>query len=282
MQMRDSCAILTIGGSLGLQSGSQSFRRHSVKIQKLLAVALALVISAPCALANEPLQGGVEETGILPSEATKNEEIIDMPAPVLPPVQKKPLEATIRQDALHGEADEDDPNLQAGTGVPDSDGGGGPLKGQATDQQLDSDDPDMDDQELQVAWDRWRNNLLYAVQTGVQEALNNPEDAMLRWDPVRKKVLMRFPLGTTSWFYCKVNSQRHIESLKIMESSGFDGYDKAVLKAVRDLEGSSILKFPKRSRRLFVTQSAGIKTSDQGGGRQDFKFGDVERYRMGN
>lgn len=254
--------------------------------KKLLALALALILSVPCAFANEPLQGGVEETGILPSEATKNEEIIDMPTPVLPSVQKKPLEATIRHDALSGQADEDDPNLQAGTGVPDSDGGGGPpLRGRADssgNQQLDSDDPDVDDQELQVAWDRWRNNLLYAVQTGVQEALNNPEDAMLRWDPVRKKVLMRFPLGTTSWFYCKVNNNRHIESLKIMESSGFDGYDKAVLKAVRDLEGSSILKFPKRSRRLFVTQSAGIKTSDQGGGRQDFKFGDVERYRMGN
>jgi hypothetical protein len=253
-----------------------------VKTRKLLALALALIVSAPCAFA-APLQGGVEETGILPSEATKNEEIMDMPTPVLPSVPKKPLEGTIKQDALHGEADEDDPNLQNQNAEADSDGRA-PLRGQAqTDQQpLDSDDPDMDDQELQVAWDRWRNNLLYAIQSGVQEALNNPEDAMLRWDPVRKRVLMRFPLGTTSWFYCKVNSNRHIESLKIMEPSGFDGYDKAVLKAVRDLEGSSLLKFPKRSRRLFVTQSAGIKTSDQGGGRQDFRFGDVERYRTGN
>ncbi|MDZ4833493.1 MAG: hypothetical protein SGJ27_06910 [Candidatus Melainabacteria bacterium] len=255
-----------------------------MKSRKLIALALALVVSAPCALANEPLQGGIEETGILPSEATKNEEIIDMPAPVLPEVPRKPLQGTIKQDALHGQADEEDPNLMGGTAVPDSDGGGGPLKGRADsagNQQLESDDPDMDDQELQVAWDRWRNNLLYAVQTGVQEALNNPEDEMLRWDPVRKKILMKFPLGTTSWFYCKVNSNRHIVSLKIMEPSGFAGYDKAVLKAVQDLEGSSILKFPKRSRRMFVTQSAGIQTSDSGGGRRDFKFGDVERYRSG-
>lgn len=254
-----------------------------MKSRKLIALFLALSVSVPCAFANEPLKGGVEETGILPSEATKNEEIIDMPTPVLPPVQKKPLEGTIKHDTLSGEANEDDPNLQEGQALPDSDDRA-PLKGQAEtagNQQLDSDDPDMDDQELQVAWDRWRNNLLYAVQTGVQEALNNPEDEMLRWDPVRKKVLMRFPLKTTSWFYCKVNNNRHIESLKIMEGSGFDGYDKAVLKAVRDLEGSSILKFPKRSRRLFVTQSAGIQTSDSGGGRRDFKFGDVERYRVG-
>lgn len=263
-----------------------------MKNQKLIAAVLALFLSVPCALANEPLKGGVEETGILPSEATQEGEIMDMPTPVLPEVPKgkagvgqfdnASLKGGVDDNSLQGHADQDDPNLTEGNAQFDKAGLRGPLKGRAElgDQGLSGDDPDMDDQELQVAWDRWRNNFLYAVQTGVQESLNNPEDVNLRWDPVKQAVVMRFPLGTVAWFACKINNSRHIESVKIMHSSGFPGYDNAVLQAVKNLEGDSLLRFPKRSRRSFVTQSAGIKTSDSGG-RQFFKFGDVERYRTG-
>ncbi|MBA3857640.1 MAG: hypothetical protein C0507_12095 [Cyanobacteria bacterium PR.3.49] len=140
-------------------------------------------------------------------------------------------------------------------------------------------DPDMDDQELQVAWDKWRNKFLWAVQSGVQEALNNPDDVDLRFDPRRGMVVVRFPLGTTAWFHCKISADRHIVSAKIKQSSGFPNFDQAVLNSINHLEGSSYLRFPSRSQRQFVTQTAGIKTSDSPE-RQYFKFGDVERYRV--
>lgn len=213
-----------------------------------------------------------------------------MPTPVLPEVQKQDgsldenaLKGNVKNDALQGQVD-DEGSDDMTAGVPQGDNAQRPvLRGKAElgGDGMQGDDPDMDDAELQVAWDKWRNKLLWAVQSGVQESLNNPEDQMLRWDPQRQAVVMRFPLGTTAWFAVKINNSRHVESVKIMHSSGFPGYDKAVLDAVRNLEGTSILQFPKRSRRQFVTQAAGIKTSDQGGN-QFFKFGDVERYRTGN
>lgn len=142
-----------------------------------------------------------------------------------------------------------------------------------------SGDPDMDDQELQVEWDKWRNKFLWAVQSGVQEALNNPDDVDLRFDPSRGMVVVRFPLGTVAWFHCKISADRHIVSAKIKQTSGFPNFDKAVLSSITALEGSTYLRFPKRSQRQFVTQTAGIKTSDSPE-RQYFKFGDVERYRV--
>lgn len=188
--------------------------------------------------------------------------------------------------ALNGSAQQDGGPLQGGAQddggnlTPMRPQGGKPiLQGSA----IQSDtgpaaDPDMDDQELQVEWDKWRNKFLWAVQSGVQEALNNPEDVDLRFDPSRGMVVVRFPLGTTAWFFCRISNDRHIISAKIKQSSGFPNYDKAVINSIMALEGSSYLRFPKRSQRQFVTQIAGIKTSDSQD-RQYFKFGDVERYR---
>ncbi len=270
--------------------------------RKLLALSLAIFISVPAVYAKEPLKGSVEDQGpsVTPSEAKTNKDIMDLMDPVSPPVPKKgnvedddddlesgtgkfdakkgPLEGKIRADDLSGNAD--DSNLQSGQGKLDPTKG--PLKGtaQMDENGLQSQDPDIDDQELQVEWDKWRNRFLWAVQSGVQEALNNPDDAMLRWDPQRQSVVMRFPMGTVAWFACKITNDRKIENLKLMHTSNFPGYDKAVLSAVKSLEGTSLLRFPKRSKRLSVTQSAGIKTAESGE-RQFFNFGDVERYRTG-
>jgi len=256
-----------------------------VKGCKFIAVALALSLSAPCAFGNEPLKGGVEETGTF--EEPRQQEIMEMPTPQLAPqkgdMDSNKLNGNVKDDTLKGQVD-DQGSEDMTAGVPQSDGSERPLlRGKAA---LDGeggysgDDPDADDSELQVAWDKWRNKFLWAVQSGVQESLNNPDDENLRWDPQKQAVVMRFPLGTTAWFSAKVDNNRHVTSVKIMHSSGFPGYDRAVTEAVRNLEGTSILQFPKRSRRPFITQAAGIKTSDQGGN-QFFKFGDVERYRTG-
>lgn len=254
---------------------------------------------APAVYADS-LKGEVNETGTLqPGEIKTNKNIMDLVDPaVSPEVPKKkeqdsgklgygslgkksgePLQGNIRQDELSGNAeDSGDGTLRSGTGQQDQTKG--PLEGKAEigEGALTGQDPDVDDQELQIEWDKWRNRFLWAVQSGVQEALNNPEDQMLRWDPQQNIVVMRFPLGTVAWFTCKVTNDRRIADMKLMHPSGYPGYDRAVINAVRSLDGTSILRFPKRSRRQFVTQQAGIKTSDSGE-RQFFHFGDVERYR---
>ena len=266
----------------------------------LLVIALSLILSVPAAYA-DTLQGEFNEAGTLPSNEIKtNKSLMDLVDPAAPPPPKKqaqpesetgkvglnnkvrkggePLQGNIEQTDLSGAADDRDGDLKAGAGQQDPTKN--PLKGKAElgDTGLASQDPDIDDQELQVEWDKWRNRFLWAVQSGVQEALNNPDDQMLRWDPQQNVVVMRFPLGTVAWFNCKVTNDRRIAEVKLMHSSGFPGYDKAVVNAVKSLEGTSILRFPKRSRRQFITQQAGIKTSDSGD-RQFFHFGDVERYR---
>jgi len=252
-------------------------------------VTLALFLSVPCAFANEPLKGGVEETGVAPSEAPP-QEIEDMPAPVLPSLKpdnaeldkQNALKGNVNDQALSGNVeDEGDQELRNDTARPDQ--GRRTLQGKAelgSEQGLQSDDPDMDDQELQVEWDKWRNNFLYAVQSGVQEALNNPEEVDLRWDQVHNRMVATLPMGTTSWFFCKIDNNRRVVLARTTHNSGFPNFDRAVVEAVKNLDGSTLLRFPKRSRRPFVTQSAGIKTSDTGG-KQFFKFGDVERYRTG-
>ena len=242
------------------------------------------------------LKGGVEKAGLINMPTPD----LNMPAPVVPDVQSKPKKGSVNiydedfgkgsgvldggaeSNRLKGSARDSGADFTKGQGMTDADnkvlegraelGGGDGMTGQ---------DPDMDDAELMVEWDKWRNRFLWAVQSGVQESLNNPDDTMLRWDPARQAVVMKFPMGTVAWFACKISNDRRVEFVKLMHSSGYPNYDKAVLNAVQMLEGSSILRFPGRSRRQFVTQSAGIKTSETGG-RQFFKFGDVERYRVPN
>jgi hypothetical protein len=131
-----------------------------------------------------------------------------------------------------------------------------------------------------VAWDVWRNKFLWSIQSNMQEEMNNPDDAALRWDPENQVLLAKFPLGISAWFTCQVSNDKHITNYKLVRSSGYPNYDKAVANSVKNLEGSSILKFPMKSRRLSVTQVAGIKTSDTGE-RKFQKFGDVERYDTG-
>jgi hypothetical protein len=141
-------------------------------------------------------------------------------------------------------------------------------------------DPDAGDQELQVEWDRWRNRFLRAVQLSVQEKVNNPDQyERPRINPMTGMIMPRFPLGTVAWFSCQITNDGRIANLDIFESSGFKKYDQAVLSAISDLEGTSILRFPRGSKRRTVTQEAGIKTATSADYRYHH-FGDIERYRM--
>lgn len=240
-----------------------------------LCLALNLTFNLPnnAAMA-ETLKGQVNESG----EDDLSRPIVPMPAPVLAPA--KPLEGTIQKEGktpLEGQAEDEDGQL---TGMTPGLGKDGALKGNAQedDSALNAEDPDQDDKELMVQWDKWRNRLLWTIQSGVQESLNNPDDTMLRWDPKRNTVVTRFPLGTTSFFSCQVTPDRRIINLHLLHPSGFPNFDRAVLNVVKNLDGSAILKYPSRSHRKIVTQIAGIKTSESSQN-QFFHFGDVERYR---
>ena len=237
--------------------------------------------------AKGPLQGEVEEEGVAPSKTGPVAPKEPLPEPVfnkLSPTEgtsDKPLKGKTEKTELKGhEEEEGNPDgLQSMTGSSSPEGGY--LKGSAQKEgdALAGEDPDSQDRDLQVEWDRWRNRLLQAVLAGAMENLNNPDAADFKWDPIRQRVMTQFPLGTIAWFACDITNDRRIRTLRLMKSSGYPNYDRAVLDAVRSLEGTSILKFPSRSRRTHVSQAGGVKTSEQYQ-QQYFKFGDVEHVRV--
>lgn len=237
----------------------------------------AIFINRPGSCGEEtqlkPLEGAVSEEAVTPGRESL-QSIIPMPAPVL----KKPLEATLQKNELNGEADEADEHLKSMT--PES-APGNILRGNAQmeDTQLTAQDPDVEDQELMVEWDRWRNRFLRAIQQGVIESMASTGDNMMRWDPVRQTMVSRIPLGAVAWFSCQVTPDRRIVNLTLTHPSGFATYDRVVLESIKVLEGSSILRYPKGSHRQIVLQEAGIKTSAQQG-QSYFHFGDVERYTV--
>jgi len=252
--------------------------------------AFCLSISCIPAVA-EALKGGVQEEDIEPSKPFAGAPLVPLPMPVLKEPSAKlegqtgkedgsdsTLKGTAQSDTLSGKEEwsEDDLKAQKGKTAPDS----GVLKGSANleDGDLAHGDPDVTDQELQVEWDRWRNRFLRAVLAGATETMNNPQEVRFRWDPVKHAMVPPFPMGMECGFSCVITNGRRIQDLEITSSSGNRGFDQAVLDAVKALEGTTILRFPDRSKRQFVSQAGGVKTSDHTEN-QYFKFGDVERYR---
>jgi TonB family protein len=218
----------------------------------------------------QPLQGGVEAT--------------DAAAP-------------IGGDPLKGTADD-----TGGTKLNGNAQDGGPIRGIPMQPKPDtlpvlkgnasvlngkvSEDPDMQDRELMVEWDRWRNKFLRAVQLQVQVGVNHPDD----WDEdARPKIVIdpytgqptvqpRFPMGTEAWFTCDVTSDKRVKNLSIVKPSGHPAYDKAVLEGVRALEGTSLLNYPTGSHRITVSQTAAIRVGTSAD-YQYHHFGDVEHVR---
>jgi hypothetical protein len=249
-----------------------------------------ILVSTTPALAagSEPLKGEVQEEGAVPGNSA-SAPLVPLPMPVLkqPKLEGQAgqsddgdstLKGKTQSDVLNGKEDWSDDDLkgQKPKVAPD----GGVLKGNAQidDNKLTSEDPDIQDQELQVEWDRWRNRFLRAVLSGATETMNNPQEVRFRWDPVKHAMVPPFPLGMECGFSCVITNKRRIQDLEVTASSGNRLFDQAVLDAVKALEGTTILRFPERSKREFVSQAGGVKTSDHTEN-QYFKFGDVERYR---
>lgn len=220
-----------------------------------------------------PLQGYIkdgghkQQPGYIPGDAQKDN-------------QQGPLDGKAIDDELRGMIK--DGSLQPLQGLTADPNKPPVLNGMASKSGQPGMDPDEDDRELQVEWDRWRNRFLRAVQLGLQESLNNPdpdEYERPRVDPVTGRLMPRFPLGTGAVFSCQITNTGEVKNLDIIESSGFPKYDRALVRAIRQLEGTKILVYPRASRRTTVTQMGRIKTATT----SDFQyhhFGDVEKVRQ--
>lgn len=232
------------------------------------------------------LQGQVRHDAVEPGKGnTKSGGVLDQgPANVMPEVGRGYKQGEAQEDSqmLQGKTIDDelrgmvkDGSLKPLDGLYDKEK---PLKGNAA---KESGDPDEQDQELMVEWDRWRNRFMRAVQLGVQEMVNNPDPEDYerpRYDAQTGRLSTRYPMGTGTAFSCMITKDGRILHLEVIEPSGFTKYDRIVLKAVRQLEGTRLLNFPKMSQRSNVTQAARIKTA-QTADFQYHKFGDVERVR---
>ncbi|SRR5579885_371565 len=255
--------------------------RRSTLASLIFGVVCLGIGIVPTSADDTPLEGEVQKFHELPDVNALSVPVEPMPVPVVGRRQSA-------SDSEHGRvsASASRPfgrdvklGLEPLNGTPDS--RAPVLQGEASKNAFglsaSAGDPDAGNQELMIAWDRWRNRLLHAIQSGMQETLNNPSPANLRWDPVRQAMVSSYPLGTTAWFSCQVTPDQRITHIELLHSSGHPHYDRAVLDAIDALQGSAILRYPPGSRRKIVTQVAGIRTAQQAEYR-NFHFGDVERY----
>lgn len=139
-------------------------------------------------------------------------------------------------------------------------------------------DPDEADQELQVQWDIWRNNLIHAIQLGALARINVHNEQNFVFDPRKRMMVSRYPLGLSAWYACEVLPNGRIINIRLTQPSQFPSYDQAVLQAINDLQGNRILAYPAGSRRQIVSQEASVKTAGETQ-IQNTQFGDVETQR---
>jgi hypothetical protein len=243
-----------------------------------------------------PLEGQADQNAAAAASTTSPPfQMAEPPAipvaPVAPPPpvvkKKRHLEAGIQEQSLNGDANALNGNANDQNGddlagmSPQMDKSGRTLNSNAStlDSGVTSSDPDMDDQEMMVQWDKWHNRVLNAIQQGLIEQLTATGDNVMFLDQRTGRMRSKYPLGTMAMFSCQVTPDHRIVNLKIDQTSGFADYDRAVYQAVSVLNGSSILRYPKGSHRKVVWEGAGIRTSMQAGP-ANFHWGDTEHYRV--
>src|SRR5262249_7385170 len=164
------------------------------------------------------------------------------------------------KDALSGQAEDGGTGnlLQPVQGKPDPNTG--QLKATVSKDDDLANDPDAADQELQIEWDRWRNRLMKAIYTGMSYKINEPNEKNMVWSPKENTMVPRYPLGCGAWFSVQVTPDLRIHSAKIIHSSGYPAYDQTLIETIMELDGTSILRYPRGSRRKIVSHVAGLKT----------------------
>jgi hypothetical protein len=215
------------------------------------AIASLYLLAAPAGWA-EPLQGSIEQTSVpggtqqtvLPGNAAGWGAPLNQQTGSLDQRQQGPMQGTVS--------------------------GNNPLQANAFA------DPDGGNQELNIAWDQWRNRLMQAIQGNTLAKINVHDDVQFVWDPRTQMMQSRYPNGTSAWYSCSVLPNLRIVNVRITLSSRYPTYDQAVLQAINDLQGNLILRYPQGSRRQIVTQEASVGTAPQSSS-QTYKFGDIER-----
>lgn len=199
----------------------------------------------------------------------------------------KPLQGGIEQSEVRGGAEDkileggagdESWQMDAQQGMKD---GAQPLQGNATDNTLSgnaSEDPDENNQELAIEWDRWRNNLIQAIQANTIKNINVHNNIHFVWDPRTQMMQSRYPNGTSVWYFLNVLPNRKIINVRLTQNSQFPSYDRAVIDAILALNGNKILQYPRGSKRQIVAQEANVSTAAQTS-IQNFNFGDVERQQ---
>lgn len=141
-----------------------------------------------------------------------------------------------------------------------------------------SGDPDEFDQQLQIDWDAWRNRLIQAIQMSTLAKINVHNDVNFVLDPRRRMMVSRYPLGLSAWYSCDVLPNGRIINIRLTQSSQFPSFDQALMQSIWELQGNSILVYPRGSRRQSVTQEASVRTAGETQ-TQNVQFGDVETQR---
>lgn len=135
---------------------------------------------------------------------------------------------------------------------------------QATSPELDK-DVDDSGRDLSIEWDDWRNRFSLFVQSGVSSELGFGA--------------INIPTGLRTWYRCHVTDDHHVVDAEITKCSGVLWFDKAVLEAIRKLDGKPYLRYPRGSHRTVVTVEMGIIRENQAVQRR-LHFGDVEHQRV--
>ncbi|MBX9696301.1 MAG: energy transducer TonB [Cyanobacteria bacterium] len=97
---------------------------------------------------------------------------------------------------------------------------------------------------LAIEWNSWHNRFARAVRKGLFQS---------EFEAVNTKS------GTMTKYHCDVSSDRKINNLKIVRSSGDFWFDARVIKAVNKLDGTSILAFPEKSIRNEVSVDLAVR-----------------------
>ncbi len=139
-------------------------------------------------------------------------------------------------------------------------------------------DPDRDDKAVLVEWDKWHNRIAKAAYQRFNASLLGDDAINFSGIPIKLGMspMHHFPDGLKTSTTCLVTADHHIMNLRVVKSSGVKEFDNLVLRAVKGLDGKSVLKFPKNSQRLVVTESDNFWVGTNTGFHQN-QLGDVEK-----
>jgi len=260
---------IVIAGSLFLALAAvPAGAKHKSKSQDdnvLTPEAMPTPVMAPSA--GQPLQGGIQETGTAAAPLQGGvEQTGTTPTNLQGGAQGGDWNGTAQQGQMGQQQFQMNANqFQGGVGQNGFNLGAG-------------NDPDMNDQELLIQWDAWRNRLMHAIEQGTLDRINVQNNVNFVWDQRANMMVSRFPNGIACWYSIDVLPNRRIVNLRLTKPSGFQGFDQAVWQSIFQLEGNKILQYPKGSQRQTVTQEGAVETAKTTQF-QNFHFGDVEHER---